>query len=159
MAGKGVATQPGMHRKLGTLGLALSLAACNDGSHPGPISSEETSLVTYQTCDALEADLKDMLVEEVEAHFDQERYWQSHPFPWLEDSAGPPRGDVANASSPGRTEGRDYSGTNNQETGVDEADFVKTDGYHIYLLNGNRLHAAITLSIPYFLLIGTSSPR
>jgi len=136
-----------MHRKLGTLGLALSLAACNDGSHPGPISSEETSLVTYQTCDALEADLKDMLVEEVEAHFDQERYWQSHPFPWLEDSAGPPRGDVANASSPGRTEGRDYSGTNNQETGVDEADFVKTDGYHIYLLNGNRLHV---FGVPVF---------
>ena len=32
------------------------------------------------------------------------------------------------------------SGTNNQEQGVDEADLVKTDGYHVYTLNGNRLH-------------------
>ena len=136
-----------MHRNLGTLGLALTLAAgCNDASHPGPTISGETSLLTYQSCDALEADLKDMLVEEVEAHFDQERYWQSHPFPWLEDSAGPPRADTA-GSAPTRTEGRDYSGTNNQETGVDEADFVKTDGYHIYLLNGNRLHV---FGVPVF---------
>ena len=40
----------------------------------------------------------------------------------------------------GRTEGVDYSGTNNQVQGVDEADLVKTDGYHLYALNGNRLH-------------------
>ena len=32
--------------------------------------------------------------------------------------------------------GEDFSGTNNQEAGVDEADFVKTDGYHIYYLKG-----------------------
>ena len=38
-----------------------------------------------------------------------------------------------------RTEGTDYSGTNNQEQGVDEADFVKTDGYYIYFLNGKNL--------------------
>ena len=43
-------------------------------------------------------------------------------------------------SGGGRQEGVDFSGTNNQEDGVDEADFVKTDGYHIYTLNGNRLH-------------------
>ena len=43
-------------------------------------------------------------------------------------------------SGGGRQEGVDFSGTNNQENGVDEADFVKTDGYHIYTLNGNRLH-------------------
>src|SRR5690606_34592342 len=47
----------------------------------------------------------------------------------------------------GRQEGVDYSGTNNQEEGVDEADFVKTDGYHIYTLNGNRLHV---MGVPEF---------
>lgn len=31
----------------------------------------------------------------------------------------------------------DYSGTNNQVEGVDEADIVKTDGKYIYVLNGN----------------------
>lgn len=32
-----------------------------------------------------------------------------------------------------------YSKTNVQEAGIDEADFVKTDGKHIYLLHGNAL--------------------
>src|SRR5690606_4267117 len=50
-------------------------------------------------------------------------------------------------SGGGREEGVDYSGTNNQEEGVDEADFVKTDGYHIYTLNGNRLHI---MGVPEF---------
>src|SRR5687767_7222419 len=129
-----------MRRTLTSLGLASLLAAgCNGTDDPDIIDSAETALVSYQTCDALEADLKEMLLEEVEAHFDQERYWQSNPGPCAEDGAGPPRGEPA-STTPARTEGRDYSGTNNQETGVDEADFVKTDGYHIYLINGNRLH-------------------
>jgi hypothetical protein len=121
---------------------AIGAAGCSDDDHPGPISSEETALVGYQSCEDLERDLRDMVLEEVEAHFDQERYWRTHPFPWLEsDAGGPPRGDAtADGASPGRQEGVDYSGTNNQEAGVDEADFVKTDGYHIYLINGNRLH-------------------
>ena len=42
-------------------------------------------------------------------------------------------------SQPARTEGEDFSGTNNQEQGVDEADFVKTDGYYIYLLQDSTL--------------------
>jgi uncharacterized secreted protein with C-terminal beta-propeller domain len=33
----------------------------------------------------------------------------------------------------------DYSETNNQVEGVSEADIVKTDGEHIYLLSGNKL--------------------
>jgi hypothetical protein len=34
---------------------------------------------------------------------------------------------------------QDFSKTNNQVEGVDEADIVKTDGTHIYLLHGNQL--------------------
>ena len=34
-----------------------------------------------------------------------------------------------------RIPGVDFSGTNNQEQGIDEADFVKTDGSYIYLVN------------------------
>ena len=40
-----------------------------------------------------------------------------------------------------------FSGTNNQERGVDEADFLKTDGYHVYYLQGQQLHI---LAIPEF---------
>ena len=45
----------------------------------------------------------------------------------------------ASTPAPRRQEGADFSGTNNQEQGVDEADFVKTDGYYIYFLNGKKL--------------------
>ena len=47
----------------------------------------------------------------------------------------------------GRQEGVDYSGTNNQETDVDEGDFVKTDGYYLYVLSGNQL---VIMGVPEF---------
>ena len=46
-----------------------------------------------------------------------------------------------------RVEGKDFSGTNNQEEGVDEADFVKTDGFFIYYLVGSDLRI---LGVPEF---------
>ncbi|MEC7261962.1 MAG: beta-propeller domain-containing protein, partial [Candidatus Thermoplasmatota archaeon] len=46
----------------------------------------------------------------------------------------------AGAAQPqARIQGEDFSGTNNQEQGVDEADFIKTDGYYIYALQGSTL--------------------
>ena len=47
----------------------------------------------------------------------------------------------------GQSREGDFSGTNNQETGVDEADFLKTDGYNIYMLNGNEL---VIMGVPEF---------
>ena len=46
-------------------------------------------------------------------------------------------GDSANQDISGGAE--DYSETNNQVSGVDEGDFIKTDGRHIYLLHNNQL--------------------
>jgi hypothetical protein len=121
-----------------TMSLASVLAAsalvagCSSDTYRGEVSYR-TSLVQYASCSDLETDLKDMLIAEVETRFSQ-----------LASDFG--RGDQANPgaedgdSSGGREEGVDFSGTNNQEDGVDEADFVKTDGYYVYVLNGNRLH-------------------
>ena len=56
----------------------------------------------------------------------------------MEDSAEMAMDDGATSpSSPptARKEGVDYSGTNNQEQGVDEADFVKTNGNHIFFVD------------------------
>jgi hypothetical protein len=94
-------------------------------------------LVQYASCSALEQDLKDR------AHQQLEAYLTSWNWGWYgEDGAGAPGGSdsAADEGGGGREEGTDYSGTNNQEDGVDEADLVKTDGYRIYLVNGNRLH-------------------
>ena len=49
---------------------------------------------------------------------------------------------AANAAGTHETwqpDGTDYSGTNVQVTGVDEADLVKTDGEYIYLARGNEV--------------------
>ena len=73
---------------------------------------------------------------------------------WFEDgmvAEASMDGDTAESnvakSQPTRTEGEDYSGTNNQEQGVDEADFIKTDGYYIYVLQGSSLSI---MEIPEF---------
>jgi uncharacterized secreted protein with C-terminal beta-propeller domain len=65
---------------------------------------------------------------------------------WMEDDMEMAMDSSSDGASTGgsapttkRQEGTDFSGTNNQEQGVDEADFVKTDGYFIYFLNGKNL--------------------
>jgi hypothetical protein len=123
----------------------LAFSACSDDlDGPGEhVIAKTTQLVQYQSCAELEADLKQMVTFEVWADIDRAGYWG-----WggAEDASGD-AGAGAGSSGGGRQEGVDYSGTNNQEQGVDEADFVKTDGYHIYTLNGNRLHI---MGVPEF---------
>src|SRR4051794_23105268 len=55
-------------------------------------------------------------------------------------------GDVAAASSAAKAEsapleGVDYSGTNVQETGVDEPDLLKTNGNTLFTISGNQLES------------------
>jgi len=119
-------------------------SACTDDSD-GPtdhLLQRQTQLVQYSSCSDLEADLKQMVTYEIFTDIDQADHWG-----W-----GLAEGDASGGGAPtndggGRQEGVDFSGTNNQEAGVDEADFVKTDGYHIYTLNGNRLHI---MGVPQF---------
>ena len=107
-------------------------------------------LETYNTCGFLEMDLKDHLKEEMRVTLGTGSYYYGG---WgimddmvmveeaemamdtdggMESSTSPGSSDK---SSSGGQEGVDFSGTNNQEEGVDEADFVKTDGSYIYLVN------------------------
>lgn len=51
--------------------------------------------------------------------------------------AGAPLGSVGTRSSTGGTD--DYSGTNIQVEGVDEADIVKNDGQYIYVVSGKKV--------------------
>jgi hypothetical protein len=126
----------------------LTLAGCTeDFAGPGDhVIAKTTSLVQYQGCADLEADMKSMVTFEVWADIDRADYWG-----WgrggLEGDASTTGEGAGGDSGGGRQEGVDFSGTNNQEQGVDEADFVKTDGYHIYTLNGNRLHI---MGVPNF---------
>ena len=135
-----------MHiKRTHTISLAALFAvpfahACSTDDRGVPTDVEETyqtSLQRYDSCSALERDLKDMLVAELETRFEQ---YEDTRGGASDDSAAPDDGSESGTDSGDRTEGEDYSGTNNQEDGVDEADLVKTDGYHLYVANGNALH-------------------
>ena len=127
---------------------------------------ERTSpvLETYDQCDLLLDDLKQSIYNEMLVSLDQQSYWHWSGPVWrgggvlIEDDVmmmdGAPEGASdesganagAAADSDSSREG-EFSGTNNQEEGVDEADFLKTDGYHIYMLNGNLL---VIMGVPEF---------
>ena len=115
------------------------------------------NLIGFEDCNSLESTLKDHIAEEMRVRlleFLENDY--SYRWGWAEDDmmldgdvavaessadSGAPLtgGSAQNSQQDNREEGVDYSGTNNQEGGVDEADFVKTDGFHIYVLQNNRL--------------------
>jgi hypothetical protein len=133
--------------RLSVVPLVLLAAASCSSDPDGPsdhVVAKTTQLVQYANCNELETDLKQMVTFEIWADIDQTGYW-GYGTAGGEGDAGAGAGGDSNGG--GRQEGVDFSGTNNQEQGVDEADFVKTDGYHIYTLNGNRVHI---MGVPQF---------
>jgi len=113
-------------------------------------SRSSPTLSTYDTCGFLEMDLKDHLKEEMRVNlgtgsYDYGRWGMEEDMVMIEeaemamddggmdmDSAPSTGSDKTSSNS---VDGVDYSGTNNQEQGIDEADFVKTDGSYIYIVN------------------------
>ena len=136
-----------------------------EGDYPQLEMPERTRsspvLHNYDACDTLLEDLKRAVYDEMVVNLDQQSYWHWVSDPWMmrmddiafaegdpaiaEDSADSVGSFGTSADSDSR-EG-EFSGTNNQESGVDEADFLKTDGYHIYMLNGQLL---IIMGVPEF---------
>ena len=57
----------------------------------------------------------------------------------MAESAAADESAAAPSAAPAPVEGVDFSGTNVQEAGVDEADIVKTDGRRIFTLSSGRL--------------------
>ena len=118
-------------------------------------------LQKYDACDTLLEDLKRAVYDEMVVNLDQQSYWHWVSEPWMYRSglmdvglAEEPM--MAESADDGATAGIDsdsgsregeFSETNNQESGVDEADFLKTDGFHIYMLNGQLL---LIMGVPEF---------
>ncbi len=112
------------------------------------------TLNAYDDCEILEQDLRDALWEQTLVEIDQNSYWQwaSPQIFWFEDdmmmdgavaemadSDGGTNTGSAPPSSGAEDRSGTYSETNNQEQGVDEADFLKFDGYHFYMINNDHL--------------------
>ncbi|MFW5878433.1 MAG: beta-propeller domain-containing protein, partial [Myxococcota bacterium] len=125
----------------------LVTVGCGDDRYTD-IVSDQTALVSYDACGDLETDLKEMLLGELESQYMQADS-RAGFFDWADaipiggmadeeltadGGARAPSADNS-AAQPPREEGEDFSGTNNQEAGVDEADISKTDGYNFYVLN------------------------
>lgn len=131
------------------LASSLLSAACGD-KRPDVVRTRSTAaLQAYQSCDDLLVDLRAHLSEEmrtqlriVEEQLLTGGVYFGGPVAVDDAAAGAAESDGA-----ARQEGVDFSGTNNQEDGVDEADFVKTDGYFLYVLNGGALRV---LGVPQF---------
>tara|TARA_B100000700_G_scaffold150611_1_gene167265 strand:- start:1033 stop:3480 length:2448 start_codon:yes stop_codon:yes gene_type:complete len=121
-------------------------------------------LETYDQCNLLLADLRESIYNEMLVSLDQQSYWHWAGPVWrgggvmfeedvaMMDGAPESAADESGSNTGGSADsdsGREgeFSGTNNQEEGVDEADFLKTDGYHIYMLNGNLL---VIMGVPEF---------
>lgn len=118
----------------------------------GTRTRTSATLKSYENCASLESELKTTLKEEMRTRLLQaeqdQLMWSMGNMRAVDDVAAPTAEAGAESDSGGvRQEGIDYSGTNNQESGVDEADFVKTDGFHIYALRGSMLEI---LGVPNF---------
>lgn len=155
--------------------LSMLAAGCTGIVEPTPVepvelpddpesvqrSTVSPQLIPYADCDELAASLRVAIAEEARVQLLQavENEWGYYSS-WrggflMEDGA------VAEMAMDGATatptsgsevqrnlvEGTDFSGTNNQETGVDESDIVKTDGEHIYMLHGSDLKI---IAVPEF---------
>lgn len=142
-----------------------------EGEYPRLNIPERTrsspDLLKYNACDSLLNDLKQSLYEETVVSLDQESYWHwTSGGSWFRGSPELAGDDMvmmdmavaetsdsgstslaSSESSPSNSREGEFSGTNNQESGVDEADFLKTDGFHIYMLNGQLL---LIMAVPEF---------
>ncbi|MEO1268462.1 MAG: beta-propeller domain-containing protein [Myxococcota bacterium] len=92
-----------------------------------PVITGERGLLAFDDCTQMEDYLEEVLVEQLAQSYN----------PIYADDALAGDGAVSNASanetSAPSTGPSDYTTTNVQEEGIDEADFVKTDGEYIYM--------------------------
>ena len=108
-------------------------------------------LVRFDDCDTLLDQLRDWAAERVGPWgFGGHLYEDSDDVMveemMAEEDVGAPTLDSPQSSGPATdferqppVEGVDYSGTNVQEAGVDEADIIKTDGQRIFAMSAGRL--------------------
>ncbi|MCG3173815.1 MAG: hypothetical protein GMKNLPBB_02020 [Myxococcota bacterium] len=101
-----------------------------DGGNP-PIATSSHRLSLAKDCGSIRTRVVDATTEQLLENY----FGQGMMRGGMEDAAG-----GAPTAAPGeKSKPDDYTKTNVQEEGVDEDDFVKTDGEHIYLLQGADL--------------------
>ncbi|MBL8957258.1 MAG: beta-propeller domain-containing protein [Myxococcaceae bacterium] len=134
----------------------MAVAGCGNGTSPEtpPAIQDRVSLTAFSgsnACADLETYLEDnavrMMRTQIEASRDGVPSWGwwggFRGGDFAEASPTAALGGAANdkAASPMPT---NYTTTNTQVSGVDEADFVKNDGNRIFVLSGDKLYASLS---------------
>ena len=133
---------------------ALSTAGCMDSSKGyGPVSGQTDeiqgaiTLETFASCDEVEQYLKGVAKDQIELQYDAAAKGGCFGcgYDWAvpvdAPASGGANGEPTGGGSSGGEQSKsvEYTKTNTQEEGVDEADFVKTDGQWLYMLRGGAL--------------------
>jgi uncharacterized secreted protein with C-terminal beta-propeller domain len=127
------------------LPLLVTGFACDGQDPPGGTISDSVSLSTFRDCQDLETYIEDVAVKEMEEGLNgigDPRIALPVFGGGRAEGDGSPLAPVSNANGPNANGPTDFTGTNNQVAGVEEADIVKTDGVRIYALAGGALHIA-----------------
>jgi hypothetical protein len=143
-------------RWMAGVGAAAGLlgAGCNPAitTHETPPVQTRAELVSFKgntACADLEQYLEDTAVQQMRTQMEAQRdqvpswgWWGS----WdtrggIDLLGGPPVLSAAGGEKAGQAAPTNYTTTNNQVAGVDEADFVKNDGTRIFVLSGQTLYA------------------
>lgn len=122
---------------------AVAAAGCTQTTVPEPQPVQKRlTLQSFDSCADLEAYIEDTAVLDMRTQLEQAKkggyYWGPVFAGGVADRAAAPEAGAsqdANASGP-----KDYTTTNTQVAGVDEADFVKNDGNRIFVLSGDTLY-------------------
>ena len=147
--------------------LAASSWSCSGSVHdagfndPADTQSPSQSLMRQaQSCQDLDQALKDDMRARLRAIMQQQALQPDTPVPGGggmgqgEVDGGAPSGEPGaagssmagqgggNSAPPSGSGESNYTGTNTQVAGVDEADFVKTDGSRLFVLRQGQLHVA-----------------
>ena len=159
-------------RKLALVLLLANLVGCGDqdSNSDGDFNFNESAsrsfgsplLSRFDSCESLANDLRRTALEEMRTQLEIKLKNGYDHVGIAEDglaipTAAPAAGIGKDSSAP--VEGVDFSGTNNQEKDVDEADIIKFDGKYFYILNKNtieivavpepgQLEKASTLELP-----------
>lgn len=148
------------------IGLMLATSACGNGGGSGgndrPDVERTASLIQFEDCGALEGYFEEIALKEMENISKGQYYyglpdrgWPESPMPGSDDEADDD--DSSGAPTDGDSmSDPNYTDTNTQEKGVDEADIVKTDGEYLYILSGNQLSIVEAMPPENMTLVGSA---